>query len=143
MDPLHVVVLVVLLLSTAWCIPNLGVSYADLNSSSIGAITHNTTSSSSSRFNSSSSNSTVLLPHCHSTLQSSHHSKLPPATFHATTTGSWDTSPASASCPSKTTHHKLRHPWSINKGANRGILHHGLAAPTTPPWMRSPREKKY
>jgi hypothetical protein len=32
------VVLVVLLLSTAWCIPHLGVSYTDHNNSRIGAI---------------------------------------------------------------------------------------------------------
>jgi hypothetical protein len=31
-----------------------------------------------------------------------------------------DTSPATGSHPSKSTHHKLRHPWSINRGANRG-----------------------
>jgi hypothetical protein len=47
LDPLSVVVLVVLLLSTAWCIPHLGVSCTDLNSSSIGAVTRNTSSSSS------------------------------------------------------------------------------------------------
>jgi hypothetical protein len=41
LDPLAVVVLAVLHPSTAWCIPHLGVSCVDHNSSRIGAITHN------------------------------------------------------------------------------------------------------
>jgi hypothetical protein len=125
-----------LLLSSAWCIPHLGVSCADLNSNSIGAIAHNTNSDSSNH--NSSSSSTMLLLHHHSMLQSGHHIGFPPATSHTSTAESWDTSPASASCPRKAIHHELNHPWSINRGA----LDHGLVVPTTPPWMRSPREKK-
>jgi hypothetical protein len=135
-----VVVVAVLLLSTAWCIPHLGVSCTDLNSSSIRAIARNTSSGSSNRNNSSSS--IVLLPHHHSRLPSSHHSSFPPASFHASIAGRWGTLLMNATSPSKATHHELRHLWSINRGANRGVLHHRLALPTTPLWIRSPREKK-
>jgi hypothetical protein len=66
LDPLSVVVLAVLLISTAQCIPHLEICCTDLNSSRIGAITHNTSNVSSSRNNNS---STVLLPYhtadCH------------------------------------------------------------------------------
>jgi hypothetical protein len=129
---------------TAWCIPHLGVSCTILNCSSIGAITRNTHSDTSSRNSSSSShsNSIVLRLQCHSMLQPVRHSRLPPTTFHATTAGSWVTSPASASCPIKENCHELWHPWLTSRGANRGVLHHGLAVPTTLPWMRSPWEKK-
>jgi hypothetical protein len=102
----------------------------------------NNGSSSSSSYNNSNNSSTMLLLHCCSSLQSGHHSRFPPATFRATTMQRWDTSLSSTSCPSKATHHELRHPWSINKGAKRGVLHNGLAAPTTPPWMRSLQEQK-
>jgi hypothetical protein len=142
MDHLSVVVLAVLLLSTTWCIPCLGVNCADLNSSSIGAIACNTSSCSPNRNSSSSNSLTVLLLHLYSRLPSSHHSSFPPATSHASTIGKWDTLLMNAASPSKATHHELRHPWSINRGANRVILHHGLAAPTIPPWMRSLQEKK-
>jgi hypothetical protein len=139
LDPLAVVVLAVLLLSTVWCIPHLRVRCADLNSSSIGANSHNTNNGSSSRNRSS---STVLLPHCHSRLQSDHRSSLSPIAFLASTVERWGTLLANAASPSKAIHRKLRHSWSISRGANRGVLHHGLAVPTTPPWRRSPREKK-
>jgi hypothetical protein len=56
-----VVVPAVLLLCTAWCIPHLRVSCADLTNSSIGRTVHNTNNGSSSR--NSSSSSTVLLLH--------------------------------------------------------------------------------
>jgi hypothetical protein len=124
--------------STAWCIPHLGVSCADHNSSRIGAITHNTNNDNSSRNNhnnnnnSNNSSSTVLLLHHRSSMQSGHHSRFPPTTFCATTVERWDTSLATASCPSKATHHELWHSWSINKR----VLHHGLAVLATPPWMR-------
>jgi hypothetical protein len=117
-------------LSTAWCIPHLGVSYADCNSSRIGAITYNINSDSS----------TVLLLHHRSRLPSGHHSSLPPATFNASIVRRWGTR-VSATSPSNTTRHELRHPWSTSRGATKGVLHHGLAVPTTPPWMRSPWEK--
>jgi hypothetical protein len=55
LDPLVVVVLAVLLPSTTRCIPHLGVSCPDCNSSRIRAITHN-----SNRGNSSSNSLTVL-----------------------------------------------------------------------------------
>jgi hypothetical protein len=130
LDLLAVVGLAVLLLSTAWCIPHSQDSCADLNNSSIGAITHNTNSGSSSRNNSSSSSSsTMLLLHRHSGLQLGHHNRLPPAAFRASIEESWDTSLASVACPSKAIYHELRHPWSISRGA----LHHALAVPTTPP----------
>jgi hypothetical protein len=60
-----VVVLAVLLPSTAWCIPHLGVICVGHNSNRIGAITHNSNRgnfSSNSRNNNSSNSSTVLLP---------------------------------------------------------------------------------
>jgi hypothetical protein len=138
----------VLLLSTAWCIPHLGVSYADLNSSSIGAIACNTNSGSSSRNNNNGSNSNsscgsiVLLPHYHGRLQSGYHSRLLTAAFRASTAESWDISPASVTCQSEAVHHELWRPWSTNRGAHRGVLHHGLAVPTTPRGMRSPQGKK-
>jgi hypothetical protein len=138
MDPLTVIVLAVLLQSTAWCIPDPGVSCIDHNSSRIGAITHN----SNSRSSSNSSNSTVPLHHRRSRLPSGHPSSFLPATFHASTMGRWPTLLENAVCPSKATRHELRHPWSISRGAIRRVLHHGWLAPTTPPWRRFPWEKK-
>jgi hypothetical protein len=141
-----VVVLAVLLPSTAWCVPHLEVSCIDQNSSRIGAIANNYNcgNSSSNSHNSSSSNSsTVLLLHHHSRLPSGCHSNFPPATFHASAVGRWATLLENAASPSKATHHKLQHPWSNNGGAIRRVLYHRLAAPTRPPWRRFPREKMY
>jgi hypothetical protein len=134
----------VILLSTTWCIPHLGVSCVGHNNSRIMEITHNTNSDSSSRNkdNNSSSSSTVLLLHHRSRLPLGHHSSFPLATFHASTIGRWGTLLMNATNPSKATHHDLRHPWSINRGANIGFLHHGLAVPTIAPWMTFPWEKK-
>jgi hypothetical protein len=134
----------VLLPNTAWCIPHLGVSCADRNSNRTGAIAHNSnrSNSSSNSRNSNSSRSTVLLLHHHSRLPSGHHSSFLLATFHASTVGRWGTLLKNVASPSKATHRELRHPWSINRGTNRRVLHHKLAVPTTPPWRRFPREKK-
>jgi hypothetical protein len=85
MHHLPVVILAVLLLSTAWCLPHLGVSCADLNNSSIGATAHNTSSGSSSH--NSSSSLVVLLLHIHSRWPLEHHNSLPPATFHTSIVG--------------------------------------------------------
>jgi hypothetical protein len=142
-----VVDLAVLHLSTACCILHLGVNCDDNNSSRIGSITHNSNnnnSSSNSRNNNSSSNSssTMLLLYHRSKLPLGHHSSFRPATFHASTTGRLGTWLMNAASPSKATNHEQRDPWSINKGANRGVLHHGLAVRTTPPWMRFTWEKK-
>jgi hypothetical protein len=137
-----VVVLAVLLPSTAWCIPHLGVSCVDHNSSRIGAVTHNSNHG-NSRNNNHSRSSTMLLLQCHNRLPSSHHSSFLPATFHATTTGRWGTLLDNAVSSSKATHRELRHLWSTSRGAIRRVLHHGLAAPTTPSWRRFPREKKF
>jgi hypothetical protein len=140
-----VVVLAVLLLSTTRCIPHLGVSCVDRNSSIIGAITHNSNcgnSSSNSRNRSSNGNSIVLLFHCHSRLPSGHHNNFSPTTFHTTTAGRWGTLLENAASPSKATHRELRCLWSTNRGVMRRVLHHGLAAPTTPLWRRFPWEKK-
>jgi hypothetical protein len=131
-----VVVLVVLLLSTTWCIPHLGVSCADLKANSIGATACNTNNSNSSSNNSSSS--TVLLLHPCSRLPSGHYSSFSPATSLASNVGRWGTLLVNAACPSNTTHYELRHPWSTS----RGTQHHELAMPTTPPWMRSRQEQK-
>jgi hypothetical protein len=88
--------------------PQLGVRCANLNSSSIGAISHNTNNSSSSHSSSSNSNSsTMLLPHCRSRLQSGHHSRFPTIVFPASTPESWDISPMSATCESIVIHHEL------------------------------------
>jgi hypothetical protein len=105
-----------------------------------GAIVHNSNSSNSSKHNS--SISTVLQPHHCSRLPSGHHNSFPLVTLPTTTTKRWGTFLESATNPSKATHHKLRHPWSINRGANRRVLCHGLAAPTIPPWRKLPQEKK-
>jgi hypothetical protein len=134
-----VVVLAVLLQSTSWFIPHLGLSFVDHNSSRIGVITHNSNHGNSSN---NSSSSTVPLLHYHSRLPSGHHSSFPPAASQASTIGSWATLLDNAACPWKATHRDLRHPWSINRGAIRRVLHHGRATPTTPPWRRFPREKK-
>jgi hypothetical protein len=131
---------VLLLPSTAWCLPHLGVSCADRNSNPTGAITHNSNHGNSSRHNSSSS--TVFLPHYCSRLVAGPNSSFPPVTFPATTAGRWGTLLESATSPSKATHRELWHPWSINKGANRMVLHHALVVPTIPPWRRFPWEKK-
>jgi hypothetical protein len=132
-----VVVLAVLLLSIASCIPHLGVSCANHNSSRTGAITRN-----SNRDNCSSNGSTVVLPHRCSRLPSGHHISFLLATSPATTVGRWGTLLENAANPSKVTHRELRHSWSISREAIKRVMHHKLAAPTTPPWWRSPREKK-
>jgi hypothetical protein len=80
MDPLEVVVLAVLLQSTAWCIPQLGVSCIDHNSNRIGAIAHNSNrdnSNSNSHNSNNNSSSTVPLLHRHSRLPSGHHNSFP------------------------------------------------------------------
>jgi hypothetical protein len=118
---------------------HLGVSCVDHISSRIGAITHNSNHSNS---NSNSSSSTVPLLHHYIRLPSGHHSSFPPTTIHASTAGRWATSLKNATCPSKETRHKLRHLWSINRGAIRRVLRHRRATPTTPPWRRFPWEKK-
>jgi hypothetical protein len=133
-----VVVLVMLLPSTTWCIPHLGVSCIDHNSSRIGAVTHNSNCGNSSSNNCSSSSPTVLLLYRHSRLPSGRHNSFPPATFHASTVRRWVTLLENATNPSKATHHKLRHLWSTSRGAIRRVLHDGLTAPTTPPWRRFP-----
>jgi hypothetical protein len=141
LDLLAVVGLAVRLPSTAWCIPHPLDSSVDLHSNSTRAIARNTNIASSSRNNSNRSPIEHLL-HRRCRLQSGHHSRLPPAVSRASTVGRWGTSHVSAAGPSKAIHHGLWHPWSTSKGSNRGAQHHGLAAPTTSPWMRSPREKK-
>jgi hypothetical protein len=136
-----VVVLAVLLPSTAWCIPHLGVNCVNRNSSRTGAIAHSSNRGNFSNNSCNSNSSTVLLPHRHSRQQSGHHSRLPPAAFRASTMESWDILPVSASCQSEAIHLELRQPWSINRGANRRALRHGLAVPTIPPWRKFPWEK--
>jgi hypothetical protein len=135
-----VVVLAVILPSTTWCIPHLGVSCVDCNSSRTWAIARNSNRGNFSKHNSSSS--TVLLPHCYSKLPLGLRSSFPPLTFLATTAERGGTLLESAASPSKATHRELRHPWSVNRGANRRVMCHSLAAPTVPPWRRSPQEKK-
>jgi hypothetical protein len=130
LDLLAVVVLAVILPSTAWCIPHLGVSCVDHNNSRIGAITHNSNcgnSSSNSCNNNSGSKSTMLLHH-HGWLPSGHHSSLPPATSHALTVGRWATLLENPASPSKATHRELWHPWSTSRGTIRKVLYHRLAA---------------
>jgi hypothetical protein len=96
LDPPLVLLLVVLLLSTAWCIPHLGVSYTDLNSSSIGTVARNTNSGSSSHNSRGSCNSSTVLPLLYrSRLQLGHCSNFPLATSHVTTAERWDISPTS------------------------------------------------
>jgi hypothetical protein len=134
-----------LLQSTTWCIPHLGVSCVDHNSSRIGAIAPNSNrgnSSSNSRSSNNSSSSTVPLLHRRSRLPLGHHNNFPPATFHASTAGRWATLFESATCLSKATHRELWHPSSISRGAIRRVLHHRQAAPTTPSWRSIPWEKK-
>jgi hypothetical protein len=109
--------------------------------SRIGAITHNSNRG-NSRISSKSNNSTVPLLHRQSRLPSGHHSSFPPATFRASTAGRWATLLENAACPSKATHRKLQHPWSITRGAIRRVLHHGRVVPTTTSWRRFPQEKK-
>jgi hypothetical protein len=123
----------------------LRVSCVDHNSNRIGAIAHNSNrsnSSSNSRSSNNNSSSTVPLLYRRSRLPLGHHSSFSLATFHASTMGRWATLLESAACLSKATHRELRHPWSISRGAIRRVLHHGRAAPTTPPWRRFPRENK-
>jgi hypothetical protein len=136
----------VLLTSTAWCIPHLGLSYADRNNSRTGAITHNSNRGNSSNNSNSSSNnnnsSTVLLPHHCSRLPSGRHSIFPPVTSPATIVERWNTLLESAANQSKATYCELWHLWLVSRGAIRRTLRHGLATPTIPPWRRFPREKK-
>jgi hypothetical protein len=109
---------------TTWCTPHLGVSCTDRNRSRIGAIIHNSNHDNSSR------------------LPSSHHSSFPPVTFPATTAERWGTLLESAANLSKATHCELQHPWSINRGANRRVLCHGLSMPTIPPQRKLSSKKK-
>jgi hypothetical protein len=71
------VVLAVLLLSTAWCIPHLEVSCADLNSNSIGTVACNTNSNNSHNSRGSINISTVLPLLRHRRLQLDHHNSFP------------------------------------------------------------------
>jgi hypothetical protein len=139
------VVLAVPLQSTTLCIPHLGVSCVGYNNSKIRAIAHNSNRDNfSSNSRSSSSNiSTVLLLHSHNRNPPGLHNNTPLATFHASTMGRCATLLENAASPSKATHCDLWHPRSISRGATRRVLHHRWAAPTTPPWRRSPLEKKY
>jgi hypothetical protein len=142
LDPLAVVFLAVFLQSIIWCIPHPRVSCLDHNNNIIGVIAHNSNRNNSNSNSCSNINSsTVPLLHHHSRLPSGHHSSFPPATFHASTAGRWATSLENAACPSKATRRGLWHPWSINRGAIRRVLHHGWAMPTTPPWRRFIWEK--
>jgi hypothetical protein len=114
LDSWAVVVLAVLLRSTTWCMPHLGVSCINHNSSRIGSITHNFNRDNSSCNNSRSSNSSssiVPLPYHHSRLPSCHRSSFPPATFHASTVERWVTSLGNAACPSRAALCELRCPW--------------------------------
>jgi hypothetical protein len=114
LDPLVAVILAVLLPSTAWCIPHLGVSCVDHNNSRIWVIAHNSNrnnSSSNNRSNSNNSSSTVPLPHRRNRLSSGHHSSFLPSIFHASTMGRRATSLENAACPSKATRRELRHSW--------------------------------
>jgi hypothetical protein len=133
----------VLLPSTAWCIPHLGVSCVDHNNNKIGAIANNSIhgNSSSNSCSSNSNSSTVPLLHRRSRLPSGHHSSFLPATFHASTVGRWRTMFENAAYQSTATRLELRHPWSISRGAIRRVIHHGRVTPTTP-WRRFPRVKK-
>jgi hypothetical protein len=138
LHPLAVVTQAVLLPSTAWCIPHLGVSGADLNSSKIGAIARSINSGCSSHSRSNHNSSTVLVLYHHNRLQSGHHIRLPITIFYASTTESWDTLPMNGLRQSRTTHPRLRQLWSTGRRAHRGVLHHGLATPATPPGRRFP-----
>jgi hypothetical protein len=139
-----VVVLAVLLPSTSWYIPHLGVSFVDHISNRIEGNAHNSTrgNSSNNNHNSNHSSSTVPLLHHRSRLPSGRNSNFPPATFHASIVGKWVTLLENAVCPSKATRRELWHPWSISRRAIRRVLHHERVAPTTPLWRRFPREKK-
>jgi hypothetical protein len=136
LDPLAVEVLPVLRPCTVWCTSHLGVSYVDHNSIRIGAVAHN------SNHGNSSSSSTMPLLHHHSKLPSGHHSSFLPATFHASTAGRRVTLLENAANPSKPTHLRAQHLWSISRGAIKRVLHHGRAAPTTLSWRSVPQEKK-
>jgi hypothetical protein len=121
-----------------------GVSCIDHNISRIGAVAHNSNRGNSSSYSrsSSSNNSTVPLLHRRSKLPSGHHSSFLPSTYHTSTTERWSTLVENAASPSKATHHELRQPWSISRGAIRRVLHHGRATPTTQSWRRFPWKKK-
>jgi hypothetical protein len=89
---------------------HLGVSCTNVNNSSIGSITYNTSSCSSNRNNSSNNNNsnsssslTVLLLHHRSRLPSGHHSSFPLATYHASSVRRWGTFLVNAASPSKAT----------------------------------------
>jgi hypothetical protein len=132
-----VVVLAVLLRSTTWCMPHLGVSCINHNSSRIGSITHNFNRNNFSCNNSRSSNSsssTVPLTHHHSRLPSCHHSSFPPTTFHASTVERWVTSLGNAACPSRAALRELRRHGKPTEGPSEGscttggpcqLHHHG------------------
>jgi hypothetical protein len=105
-----VIVLAVLLLSTAWCIPHLGVRRVDHNSSRVGAITHNSNHdnfSNNSHNNSSNNSSTMLLLYHCSRLPLGRHISFSSATSHASTVGRWATLLENAASPSKATHREL------------------------------------
>jgi hypothetical protein len=85
------------------------------------------------------SSSTLMLPINRSRQhRSSHHNSLHQLDTRASTAGKPATSPRIVVWSNKATHREPWHPRYTNRGANKGAQHHGLAAPTTPPWRRSP-----
>jgi hypothetical protein len=90
-----------------------------------------------------SSSTAALLPLPNSREQLGHHNKPHQRGTHATTVGRLGTSPRNATCQGKPIRLVLQHLWQISRGASRKAQHNSLATPTTPPWMRYTRERKF
>jgi hypothetical protein len=95
-----------------------------------------------SRFSSSSS-STAHLSLCSSREQLGRHSRSHQWGTRATTVGRLDTFLRNATCQGRPIHLVLPHQWPTYRRASREAQHSDLAAPTTLPWRRYPRERKF
>jgi hypothetical protein len=119
--------------NTTWFTCHLWDSYTNLCSS--GATV--------SSFSYSSSSIAVLLSLHSSTEQLGHHSRSHQWGTDATTVGRLGTSPRNVACQGRPTHLVLQLLWLPSRRASREVQRRVLVMPTTPPWRRYPRERKF
>jgi hypothetical protein len=95
------------------------------------------------RSSSSSNSTTVLFSLCNSREQLGRHSKSRQWGTRATIMRRLGTSPRNAACQGRPTHLVHQLIWLTSRRASREAQRSVLAASTTPPWRRYPRERKF